>query len=124
MGQDWGGLIGLRLVAEHPERFARIVAANTGLPTGDHPMPEIWHRFRQAVQTAPVLDVGRFVQSGCRRPMSDEVASRLRRAVPRRFLRGRAAGDARARPDRAGRSGQRGQPRGLGGAGRVAARRS
>ncbi|MGD0529367.1 MAG: haloalkane dehalogenase, partial [Polyangiaceae bacterium] len=33
--QDWGGLIGLRLVAEHPERFARVVAANTGLPTGD-----------------------------------------------------------------------------------------
>jgi haloalkane dehalogenase len=30
--QDWGGLIGLRLVAAHPERFARVVAANTGLP--------------------------------------------------------------------------------------------
>ncbi|MCH2170620.1 haloalkane dehalogenase [Myxococcota bacterium] len=33
VGQDWGGLIGLRLLAEHPERFARAVAANTGLPT-------------------------------------------------------------------------------------------
>jgi len=32
-GQDWGGLIGLRLVAENPERFARIVVANTGIPT-------------------------------------------------------------------------------------------
>ena len=32
VGQDWGGLIGLRLVAEHPDRFARVVAANTGLP--------------------------------------------------------------------------------------------
>src|SRR5687768_12053998 len=32
--QDWGGLIGLRLLAEHPERFARVVAANTGLPDG------------------------------------------------------------------------------------------
>jgi haloalkane dehalogenase len=33
VGQDWGGLIGLRLVAENPERFSRIVVANTGLPT-------------------------------------------------------------------------------------------
>lgn len=31
-GQDWGGLIGLRLVAANPERFARVVIANTGLP--------------------------------------------------------------------------------------------
>jgi haloalkane dehalogenase len=73
VGQDWGGLIGLRLVAEHPDRFARIVAANTGLPTGDHPMPDVWHQFRQAIQTAPEIDIGRFVQAGCRRPMSDEV---------------------------------------------------
>jgi haloalkane dehalogenase len=73
VGQDWGGLIGLRLAAEHPTHFARIVAANTGLPTGDHPMPEIWHQFRTAMQNAPSIDVGRFVQSGCKRPMSDEV---------------------------------------------------
>ncbi len=73
VGQDWGGLIGLRLAAEHPQRFARIVAANTGLPTGDHPMPELWHRFREVMQTAPEIEVGRFVQAGCRRPMSDEI---------------------------------------------------
>jgi haloalkane dehalogenase len=73
VGQDWGGLIGLRLAAEHAARFARIVAANTGLPTGDHPMPDVWHEFRRAVQSAPTLDVGRFVQSGCRRTLPADV---------------------------------------------------
>ena len=65
VGQDWGGLIGLRLVAEHPDRFARVVAANTGLPTGDQPMPDVWLRFREVVRTAPALSVSRLVQSGC-----------------------------------------------------------
>jgi haloalkane dehalogenase len=73
VGQDWGGLIGLRLVAEDPDRFSRVVAANTGLPTGDHGMPEIWWQFRRAVEHADRLDVGRLVAAGCARPMSDEV---------------------------------------------------
>jgi haloalkane dehalogenase len=73
VGQDWGGLIGLRLAAEHPERFAHVVVANTGLPTGDIPMPEIWWQFRKAIQEMPSIDIGRFVQSGCRRPVSDVV---------------------------------------------------
>ena len=72
LGQDWGGLIGLRLVAEHPDRFARVVAANTGLPTGDFDMPEIWWHFRRAVEGAETLDVGRLVESGCVRGLSDD----------------------------------------------------
>ena len=55
VGQDWGGLIGLRLVGEHPDRFARVVAANTGLPTGDR------HAERGVPGLAAVLpgDAGR-----------------------------------------------------------------
>lgn len=72
VGQDWGGLIGLRLVAENQDRFAAVVAANTGLPTGEHGMPDVWWGFRKAVESAEVLDVGRFVASGCARGLSDE----------------------------------------------------
>jgi haloalkane dehalogenase len=62
----------LRLAAEHPERFARIVVANTGLPNGEQPMAEVWWRFRKAIQTAPKLNIGWFIQGGCRQQMSDE----------------------------------------------------
>jgi haloalkane dehalogenase len=73
VGQDWGGLIGLRLVAEHPNRFARVVAANTGLPTGDVDMPELWWLFHDAVAKAEVLDIGRLVAAGCARGMAEDV---------------------------------------------------
>ena len=73
VGQDWGGLIGLRLVAEHPDRFARVVAANTGLPTGDQPMPDVWLRFREVVRHANPLNVSRLVQAGCQAPLPPDV---------------------------------------------------
>lgn len=63
-GQDWGGLIGLRLVAEHPDRFARVVASNTGLPTGDG-MSNAFKRWREASQTMPEMPIGAIVASGC-----------------------------------------------------------
>jgi len=73
VGQYWGVLIGLRLVAEHAERFARVVAANTGLPTGDLPMPEVWLRFREVVRNSPDLSISRLVASGCRTRLPAEV---------------------------------------------------
>jgi haloalkane dehalogenase len=71
LGQDWGGLIGLRLVAAEPARWAGLVAANTGLPTGDHDMPAVWWQFRRAVEKAERLDVGRLVASGCVHGLAD-----------------------------------------------------
>ena len=82
VGQDWGGLIGLRLVAEHPDRFARVVAANTGLPTGDQPMPDVWLRFREVVRTAPTLSVSRLVQSGCQTALAPEVLAAYEAPFP------------------------------------------
>jgi haloalkane dehalogenase len=63
--QDWGGLIGLRLVGEHPERFARVVAANTMLPTGDHHPGEAFLAWQRFSQETPEFPVGRIVDGGC-----------------------------------------------------------
>ncbi|MFI4939353.1 MAG: haloalkane dehalogenase [Burkholderiales bacterium] len=60
--QDWGGLIGLRLVGEHPEKFASVVAANTMLPTGDHHPGEAFIKWRDYSQSVPVLEVGNLIQ--------------------------------------------------------------
>lgn len=71
--QDWGGLIGLRLVGEHPERFARICAANTGLPDGTRRLPEAWWRFHDFVERTPDLPIGMLVSGGVVNPMAPEV---------------------------------------------------
>ncbi len=65
VGQDWGGLIGLRLAAEHEDRFARIVAANTFLPTGDRPPGEAFLRWQRYSQETPRFQAGRIVKGGC-----------------------------------------------------------
>ncbi len=69
--QDWGGLIGLRLVAEHPERFAGVVASNTGLPTGDHGATEAFRSWQQAAISMRTFHTGRIVDGGTLRSLSD-----------------------------------------------------
>lgn len=72
--QDWGGLIGLRLAAEHPDRFARIVAANTMLPTGDEgPPPGAFMAWRKFSQEADPFVIGQIVNGGCTTDLSDSV---------------------------------------------------
>jgi len=60
--QDWGGLIGLRLVGEQPDLFARVVAANTMLPTGDHSPGEAFLKWQSYSQTTPRFGVGSILQ--------------------------------------------------------------
>jgi haloalkane dehalogenase len=71
--QDWGGLIGLRVAAEHEGRFARIVAANTFLPTGDIPPGEAFLRWQKFSQEMPELPIGRIINGGCVTELSAEV---------------------------------------------------
>jgi haloalkane dehalogenase len=73
--QDWGALIGLRLVAEHPERFARVAVANGGLPTGDQQTPfpfKVWQAF---ARWTPRFPVGRLVQAGSETRLPPEVVA-------------------------------------------------
>ena len=74
--QDWGSLIGLRLAAENPDRFDRIVVANGFLPTGDRdpgPAFKVWRAF---ARYAPVLPIGRIVAFGTQRKLTaDERAA-------------------------------------------------
>ena len=62
--QDWGGLIGLRLAAKYGDRFEKIVAANTGLPTGKAPLSEGFAVFREFLQIKPDLHVAGQVRNG------------------------------------------------------------
>ncbi|VEG53961.1 haloalkane dehalogenase [Mycolicibacterium aurum] len=71
--QDWGGLIGLRLVGEHPDRFARVVAANTTLPTGDQQPGEAFLAWQRFSQETPDFPVGRIIDGGCVTTLSPEV---------------------------------------------------
>jgi haloalkane dehalogenase len=75
VGQDWGGLIGLRLVAEQPERFARVVVANTFLPTGDQPPNEAFLRWQRFATESPRFDVGRVVAGAVTTPLPPEVVA-------------------------------------------------
>ena len=65
VGQDWGGLIGLRLVGEHPDRFARVVAANTFLPTGDNNPGDAFLAWQKFSQEVPEFPTGAIVNGGC-----------------------------------------------------------
>jgi haloalkane dehalogenase len=73
VGQDWGGLIGLRLVGEHPDRFARVVAANTFLPTGDNNPGDAFLAWQKFSQEVPEFPVGAIVNGGCTTDLSEEV---------------------------------------------------
>ncbi|HEY0756219.1 MAG TPA: haloalkane dehalogenase [Ktedonobacteraceae bacterium] len=87
--QDWGGLLGLRLAAELEDRFARIVAANTFLPTGDIPPGKAFLRWQRASQTMPVFQAGAIVQSGCVSKLAPEIVSAYDAPFPdERYLAG------------------------------------
>ncbi len=67
--QDWGGLLGLRLVAAFPDRFARVIVSNTGLPIGKDAGPgfKAWLNYSQ---TVPVFETGKIISMGVKRGLT------------------------------------------------------
>jgi haloalkane dehalogenase len=72
---DWGGPIGLRLAAEHPDRIARMVVMDTGLFTGEQPMSEAWWRFHDFVERTEDVPISLLVRNAVARGMDDELAA-------------------------------------------------
>ena len=70
-GQDWGGLLGLRVVAEHPEHFARVVISNTGLPTGKGTPTPGFLQWREFSQRVPEFKAGKIVHRGTAKGISE-----------------------------------------------------
>jgi haloalkane dehalogenase len=70
-GQDWGGLIGLRVVTQDEDRFSRIVISNTGLPTGEEPMAPsflTWKSMATQMLKTGDMPVGTLIATSARTP--------------------------------------------------------
>jgi len=65
---DWGGLIGLTVASQMPERIGRLVIMNTGLPIGQEPMPEAYHRWRAFAGKIADLPIRRVIRAGLAHP--------------------------------------------------------
>jgi len=71
--QDWGGLIGLRIITQMNDRFDMVVASNTTLPTGKTPMPDNFLQWREYSQHSPGFDIGKVINMGTIQPLSEKV---------------------------------------------------
>jgi haloalkane dehalogenase len=79
---DWGGIIGLRVAVEHPDRMARLVITDTGLFTGDQHMSDAWIAFRDFVARTEDLPIGFLVKGACAREMPHDVFSAYEAPFP------------------------------------------
>jgi haloalkane dehalogenase len=79
--QDWGGLIGLRLVSESPERFDRVCVGNTGMPTGTG-ATDAFRTWRDFAATTEDFDAGGIVQMGTVSELPDEVVAAYNAPYP------------------------------------------
>jgi haloalkane dehalogenase len=79
--QDWGGLIGLRVLAEQGDRFSRLIAANTGLPVGGE-MPEAFFQWQSFSQKVSKLPIGRIINGSTVSPLGREILAAYEAPFP------------------------------------------
>ncbi|MGB7408614.1 MAG: haloalkane dehalogenase [Pontixanthobacter sp.] len=72
--QDWGSLIGLRLVAAMPDRFAAVVLSNGGLPAGQE-APPAFAKWRTFAKMSPVFPIGSIIQKATTTDLSDDIVA-------------------------------------------------
>ena len=80
--QDWGGILGLPVAATHPDRFARLVPMNTGIPSGNQEMPEAWEDFRSFVERADELPIGMLIQNATATELPEETLAAYEAPFP------------------------------------------
>ncbi|MGD9075057.1 MAG: haloalkane dehalogenase [Desulfobacteraceae bacterium] len=73
--QDWGGILGLTLPMDVPDRFTRFLVMNTGLGTGDVPLSEGFLAWRDWANEHPDLDIGRLMARACPHLTAGECAA-------------------------------------------------
>ncbi|MEL6134372.1 MAG: haloalkane dehalogenase [Bacteroidota bacterium] len=88
--QDWGGLLGLRVVTELPDRFAKIVASNTGLPTGKYPPSPAFEQWLTFSQTSESFPISRVIQMGVTQTLTSEVLAAYDKPFPSEAHKGGA----------------------------------
>jgi haloalkane dehalogenase len=73
--QDWGGILGLRLPLENPQRFSRLIVMNTALPTGELPLPKGFLDWRAFSNSQPDMAIGRLMARACPHLSAAEAAA-------------------------------------------------
>jgi len=80
--QNWGGLLGLPIATEMPDRFARLVIMNTGLPAGDVPMPPAFIQWREFTARTTDMDIGQIIQGATVSTVPPEVIAAYEAPFP------------------------------------------
>lgn len=85
--QDWGGIIGLPVAVNNPDRFARLVPMNTDCPTGEARMADAWYDFRDFVERADELPIAMLIDNAAASDLSDEVLAAYEAPFPEEELK-------------------------------------